>query len=111
MSRTISFDDLMDSTIVVDGLELEAKVDVVIRQFKNGDYEIESIDIGDVYLAAGNHNLILLDQSSLRTRNKMLYGRFVNAVELLALQTAKNTPDHKWTDLDQSDDYQENEAV
>jgi hypothetical protein len=95
MSRSITFRDLLEESIEVDGVMLDAKVHAIVRDL-GGVYELDYFDMGDIYVCIGAHDMMKLDQDSFKSRHKLLYNRFINACELLALRKAKDTPEHKW---------------
>lgn len=100
-SQTITFKDLLDTRIEIDGLEFEATVYAVVSRRpghldKNKFYyEIESFDVGDIYVSTDRFS-ILLDQNNFRARNRRLYDMFVNQCELEALRQAAAATDEMY---------------
>lgn len=95
--RWIEFRDLLSEPLTVDGIIFDATVIAVVTD-KQGFFEIDSLEIKDVYAQIGQF-VLKLDKEDLSTANKPLFKRFENAVELKALQSAKDAADIDWHEV------------
>lgn len=98
----IQLKDVLDQAIEVDGLMLEATVRVYIRKDHNGNFEIDSLECDDIYMPNPTYDLIPLDKTFLSSTRMgvLLRKRFINAVELIALQKASLIPEYQWQEID-----------
>lgn len=99
--RTITFKDLLDTAIEVDGFALEATIRAIILKCDDGTFNIEFFAVGDVYIQNEEHGPILLDQQGLKNGSgSRLYKRFVNACELLALKMAAKATEEQYDQIE-----------
>ena len=98
VARIIRFRDLLDKAATVDGLELSANVDVTIKQIGRREFEIDSIEFGDIYIENLTYDFLKLDQDSIP---RLLRERFERHVEFMALQKAAAASDWEWQYEDQ----------
>lgn len=97
---TWSTDDLLsgqEPPEVRPGVRLDARVKAVVRRDTDGTLELDSLDIGDVYLKPDSYDdILLLDQEALKTRHKALWEAFQVWLEAEALKQAEAAPDTAW---------------
>lgn len=95
--RWIEFRDLLNEPLTVDGIIFDATVIAVVTD-KQGFFEIDSLEIRDVYIQVGNFTF-MLDKEDFENANKPLAKRFENAVELKALEAATDAPEEFWHEV------------
>jgi len=90
-------DDLlsgMEPPEIRPGLRLDAKITAVAVKDIRGDVDLESLEIGPVYLKPDSlEDILLLDQEALRTRHKCLYKDFEVWAENEAIRQARAATD------------------
>lgn len=101
-SYTLSISELLDGfPLDIEGVDMEARVDVVLINRGGNEIEIDSISIGDIYLIVPwSDALILIDQDSFKTRHKRMYQLFETKVKALAVMRGMNTPLYKWEEVE-----------
>jgi hypothetical protein len=101
-SYTLSISELLDGfPLDIEGVDMEARVDVVLINRGGNEIEIDSISIGDIYLIVPwSDALILIDQDSFKTRHKRMYQLFITKVEARAIQCGREMPLYKWEEVE-----------
>ena len=81
--------DLLVEPVEVDEALLDATVESVVAE-KNGRYYIDYLKFSHVFVCVADHRFEFTAEE-FRTRHKTLHGRFVNKLEIMALQLASNS--------------------
>ena len=84
---TLTLTEYLTESVNIMGLQFDAKaLATFTRRGSHGDIELDSIEIGDVYLVNENapdseESLFLLDQDSFRSRHRRLYDLVIKAIQ------------------------------
>lgn len=90
-------DDLlsgMEPPEIRPGLRLDARIRAVVTRDSRGNLEIDSFELGEVYIKPDSlDDILLLDQTALKTRHKALYDEFESWATKETLEQASEADD------------------
>lgn len=103
VEATLDIKDVLytSGAIKIEGVFLDAVVNVVVSMYGSNDFEVEFSEVKDniVYVDNGDSKEELCALNYNAPENSAtgeFMKRFIIAVELAAITIAKNTPEHEW---------------
>jgi hypothetical protein len=92
-TRILVIDDLLDEPLAVNGCLFDCNVRAVVRDSQG--FDIDSVEIGDVYLVFGTQSFFL-DQDEFKIKQNPLWTRLKNAIDKKILEFARDAQDEDW---------------